>query len=131
MNNFGLPPIASALLGLLVVFTSFIPKTAKEARESRESPRMGGTSSKRKLAAFFRGNFPHLPPYIRVHWFYSRAKTVVLIPYGLALLGGFGGLHLSDSDPKNRPDSKLVNGARIWELEFSARGPGATLQLPC
>jgi hypothetical protein len=51
------------------------PNTAEEARESRESPRMERTASKRKLAAFFKGNFSHPLHCIRVHWFYSRAKS--------------------------------------------------------
>ena len=51
-------------------------KTAEEARESRESPRKRRTSNKRKLAAFFQANFSDLLHFIRVHWFYSRAKTV-------------------------------------------------------
>jgi hypothetical protein len=53
----------------------FNPKTAEEARESRENPRMAGTSNRRSPPDFFRVNFPHLPLFIRVHWLYSRAKS--------------------------------------------------------
>jgi len=53
----------------------FIPKTSEEARESRESPRMGGTSSRRRRGVFYRVTFSYRPHFIRVHSRYSRANS--------------------------------------------------------
>ena len=51
------------------------PKTAEEASKSRESPRMGRASGRRRQASFCPVTCSYLPHFIRVHWRYSRAKS--------------------------------------------------------